>query len=101
MFLFVGIDTLHAGIATHYCHSSKIRELEQALINLENMDDIDNLLNAFCPKFESEFSLARYLTQINKCFSASTIEGILCYLEKDDSNWAKQTIKVSSLKFIT
>lgn len=92
--MFVGMDSLHGGIATHYCHSSKIRELEQALIKLENMADIDNVLNEFCPKIQSEFSLAKYLPQINKCFSASTIEGILSNLEKDGSDWAKRTVKV-------
>lgn len=87
---------MHGGIATHYCESSRISELEQALINLENVNDIECVLDKFCPKTDLEFSLAKYLPQINKCFSASTIEGILKNLEEEDTEWAKETIKVKA-----
>lgn len=92
---FVGIDVLHGGIATHYCESTKVAELERVLINLENVDDIENVLNEFCPKIVSAFSLAAHIDQINKCFSASKVEEILSNLEEDGSDWAKNTIKVS------
>lgn len=85
---------MHAGIATHYCESVKLAELEQALINLENIDDIGNVFNKFCPKFDSVFSLAACFEQINRCFDASAVEDILNNLEGDESEWAKQTIKV-------
>lgn len=88
---------MYAGIATHYCDSTKIDELEKALIALENVDDIENVLNEFCPNIESEFSLAKHMEQINKCFSASTVEGILNKLQEDGSEWAQQTIEVSLL----
>lgn len=92
--LISGIDVMHAGIATHYCESVKLTELEQALINLENIDDIGNVLNKFCPKIDSVFSLAAHFEQINRCFDASTVEDILKNLEEDETEWAKQTIKV-------
>lgn len=97
MFCHIGIDTLYAGIATHFCRSEKIHALEQALIDLENADDVECILNDFCtPMIDGgEFSLAKYLEQIDTCFSASTIEAILLNLENDGSDWAKQTIKVS------
>lgn len=92
---------MYAGIATHFCPSDKIQALEQALINLENANEIERVLNDFCPPMDGEFSLAKYLEQIDTCFSASTIEEILLNLNSDGSDWAKQTIKVSllSLKF--
>ena len=89
-----GIDALHGGIATHYCESAQIPELEQALINLDNVNDIETVLNKFCPKTNQEFSLAKYLPQINKCFNASTVEDILENLKEDGSEWAHDTIKV-------
>lgn len=98
-FIFIGIDALHGGIATHYCESTRISELEQALVNLKNADDIENVLNKFCPKIDLEFSLARHLNQINRCFDASTIEAILSNLEKDDTAWARQTIMVNLSHF--
>lgn len=88
---------MHSGIATHFCPSDKLQALEQALINLENVDEIERVLNDFCPHVAGEFSLAKYFKQINACFSASSIEEILLNLEMDGSDWAKQTIKVSSM----
>lgn len=96
---FLGIDALHGGIATHYCHSTRIPDLEYALTNLKNVDDIEEVLIAFCPKIESKFSLAKHLDQINKCFNASTVEEILSNLENDGTDWAKQTIKVNYSDF--
>lgn len=90
-----GIDTLYAGIATHFCHSEKLHALEKALIDLENVKEVERVLNEFCETGDGEFSLAKYLQQIDTCFSASTIEEILLNLENDGSDWAKQTIKVS------
>lgn len=88
---------MYAGIATHFCPSEKIQELEEALINLENPNEIERVLDNFCPPVDGEFSLSKYLEQIDTCFSASTIEEILLNLENDGSDWAKQTIKVSLL----
>lgn len=89
----VGIDVLHGGIATHYCESVRISQLEQALINLENVNDIEKVLDKYCPKIEAEFSLAKHLPLINKCFSSSTVEDILKNLEIDGSKFAKNTIQ--------
>lgn len=87
-------DVLYAGIATHYCESSKIPELEQALIGTKNNSDVENVLNKFCPKVNSEFNLANYQAQIDRCFNATTVEKILKNLESDKSEWAQQTRKV-------
>lgn len=86
---------MYAGIATHFCLSNKIQALEQALINLENVHEIERVLNDFCTNGNGEFSLAKYLKQIDACFSASTVEEILMNLDHDGSDWAMQTIKVS------
>lgn len=74
----------------------RIPHLEKALISLENVNDIETVLDEYCMKIESEFSLAKHLPQINKCFNASTIEEILRNLEMDGTEWARQTIAVSS-----
>lgn len=93
-----GKDVLNVGIATHYCDSSKIAEVEQAIIALKNANDVGNVLDKLCPSDNSsEFSLTKHLDQINKCFAAPTIEGILANLEKDKSEWAQKTIQVCML----
>lgn len=90
----IGQDVLHAGIATHYCESSEIPELEKTILALRKSDDIDGVINDFCPKPKSELSLTKHLDQIYESFDGSSVEEILQNLEKDNSDFAKQTIKV-------
>lgn len=90
----IGQDILHARIATHYCESSKIPEIENALLSIKNSNEVESLLNGLCPKPKSEFVLSKHLDQINKTFKASSMEEILGNLEKDNSEWSKRTIKV-------
>lgn len=85
---------LHAGIATHFCESSKIPELEKTLLSLKNTSDVDKVVQDFCPKPKSEFTFAKHLDKINNIFTATSIEEILNNLEKDNSEWAKQTNKL-------
>lgn len=89
----IGEDVWHAGIATHFCHSSKLPDIEKALLALKNPGEVERVLNQFCPIPKSEFSLSKHLEQI-KSFSASSVEGIIKNLEEDNSKWAKQTIEV-------
>lgn len=97
--IFLGQDVLHAGVATHYCESAKIPDIEKALLATKNSDDVDNVINDLCPMPKSEFILSKHLDQIDKAFSGSSIEEILSNLEKDNSEWAKQTIKVCANTF--
>lgn len=93
--IILGQDVFNAGLATHYCPSVKLPQLERALLDLKNTVDIDNVINKLCSNPSSEFNLSKHLDQINKCFDASSVEEVLCNLEKDNTQWAKQTIKVS------
>ncbi|XP_034127324.1 3-hydroxyisobutyryl-CoA hydrolase, mitochondrial isoform X2 [Drosophila guanche] len=87
-----GADAYYAGIATHYCDSSKIPELETALLNCPDADDVPELLENFHTQPEKPFSLQPVLKQINKNFAADSVEGILENLENDGSDWAKKTL---------
>ncbi|XP_017141254.1 3-hydroxyisobutyryl-CoA hydrolase, mitochondrial isoform X2 [Drosophila miranda] len=87
-----GADAFYAGIATHYCDSSKIPELETALLNCPDADDVPELLEKFHTKPEKPFSLQPVLEQINKNFSADSVEAILENLQNDGSDWAKKTL---------
>lgn len=69
-------------------------EIEKALLSLENSNEVEEVINRFCPKPKTEFTLNKHLDQINKTFDARSVEEILSNLEKDGSEWAKQTIKV-------
>ncbi|XP_030369437.1 3-hydroxyisobutyryl-CoA hydrolase, mitochondrial isoform X2 [Scaptodrosophila lebanonensis] len=88
-----GSDVYHAGIATHYCDSSKIPDLETALLNCPDADDVPELLQKFHCLPEKPFSLQPFLDQINKNFTADSVEGIIENLKSDGSDWAKKTLE--------
>ncbi|KAG4074273.1 hypothetical protein HA402_008682 [Bradysia odoriphaga] len=90
-FRLKGKDVLKSGIATHYCESSKLASLENDLVASNNFADVDAALAKYCIKDDSEFVLAKNLAEINRCFDASTVEGIIANLEKDGSEWALKT----------
>lgn len=91
---------MHAGVATHYCESAKIPDVEKALLATKDSNEVDNVINDMCPKPKSEFVLSKHLDQINKAFSGSTMEEILSNLEKDNSDWAQKTIKVQAIELM-
>lgn len=94
-FRLKGADVLHAGIATHFCASEKLPELEKSLLDVSNNNEIDEVLKKYCPRPDSEFCLKPHLEQINQCFGVQSVEEILQQLERDNSEWAQKTIKVT------
>lgn len=95
-FRLKGRDVQRAGIATHFCESERLPELEAALIDCGSSADVDRVLAKFCPADSSgTFILANHMAKINACFQADTVEGILNNLQCDGSDWAKETLKVS------
>lgn len=70
------VDVLLAGIATHYVPSEKLADLKHDLFTLPYCN-IDDILNKYQPKLNHEFSLAPYMSLIEHCFSAPTVEEII------------------------
>lgn len=87
---------MHAGIATHYCESKRMPALERALLQTKNSQEVDRVLDEFCPNTPLPNNLAKNLNRINECFDGSSVVEILNRLEKDESEWAKKTIKVGA-----
>lgn len=88
-----GEDVLKAGVATHYCESAKLGELEAALLNCEDVEVVPDILKKFNMPTNKDFVLQPLMEQINKCFSAECVEGIVENLKCDGSDWAKKTIE--------
>lgn len=88
-----GPDVLKAGIATHYCKSSKLNELEKEILKCATPHELTAVLNKFNEKDEKEFSLGPYLSKINHCFSGSSVEEIFNRLELDGTEWAMKTLE--------
>lgn len=91
-----GSDVLKAGVATHYIESKDIKNLEQSLLTCKDDKCIKETLDRVCVQNIKEFSLQPYLETINKCFAGNTMEEIMSLLEKDGSDFAKNTIKTLS-----
>lgn len=89
-----GSDVFKAGIATHYCDSSKLADLETALLNCPDADDVESILKEHHQNVEKPFSLQPHLEQINKCFAAECVEEIIANLKQDGSEWALKTVEV-------
>ncbi|KAK2749472.1 hypothetical protein FQN57_006406 [Myotisia sp. PD_48] len=104
-----GVQTFYAGVATHYMHSSVLASLTSRLSELvfKDYDSLQTrleLVNSTIAEFtislptlkEEPMLLAGSLRRsIDRCFSASTVEGILDALknEKEHPEWAAKTLK--------
>ncbi|XP_059621093.1 3-hydroxyisobutyryl-CoA hydrolase, mitochondrial isoform X2 [Phlebotomus argentipes] len=88
-----GRDVEKSGVATHFCDSKKIPELEAELCKCSSDQEVSQTLAKFCPKDSTEFVLEKYMSQINECFSGATVEEILQRLRKDNSEWAQGILK--------
>lgn len=95
-----GTDVYKAGIATHFCESSKLKDLEKELISCTNPEsNVADILNKFSneslPK-NVEFSLCPYVEKIDSYFSAKTVEEIFKNLETDGTEWATKLLETLS-----
>ncbi|XP_026670784.1 3-hydroxyisobutyryl-CoA hydrolase, mitochondrial isoform X1 [Ceratina calcarata] len=91
-----GIDVFLAGIATHFVPSAKLSDLKQDLLTIEQ-PDVKEVLNKYQPeRLNQEFSLAPYMSKIDKCFSVSSIEELIQRLKEDNSEWAEKTLNMLS-----
>ncbi|XP_034937617.1 3-hydroxyisobutyryl-CoA hydrolase, mitochondrial [Chelonus insularis] len=86
-----GEDVKLAGIATHFVPSTKLEALTEALL-APGDEEVGKIINKFENPSSREFSLEKHLKQIDHCFSANTVEGIIDNLKKDDSEWAKEVL---------
>lgn len=71
-----GVDVLLAGIATHFVPSERLEDLKTDLLASQETN-IEKILNEYQPNLNHEFSLAPHMSQIENCFSASSVEEII------------------------
>lgn len=89
-----GSDVFKAGIATHYIESKDLNQVEEALLESTNDQDVKNVLSKFSKQDCADFSLQPVLNQIEKCFAPNTMEEIVSKLKSDGSKWAEDTLKL-------
>lgn len=109
-----GVQSLYAGIATHYIHSSVLGNMTQRLSELVFKDYASvrerlNLVNQTISEFstglpsmqEEPILLAGNLRQaIDRCFQYNTVEEIFQALEKEteQKEWAQKTLDTLSIR---
>jgi 3-hydroxyisobutyryl-CoA hydrolase len=89
-----GADVKRTGIATHYVSSSNLTNLENKLYQANDLDEkqIELIINNFDEKVTGEYDVSK----ISKIFSEPSLERIIEKLEQDNSDWAKQQLKLLS-----
>ncbi|XP_043478549.1 3-hydroxyisobutyryl-CoA hydrolase, mitochondrial [Leptopilina heterotoma] len=88
-----GIDVYLAGLATHFVPKNQLDELVETLLNSKN-GNVEEILNNYQPKdLNQEFTLESRMKEINRCFSAQTIEEIIEKLQAEKSQWGDSVIE--------
>lgn len=87
-----GADVKRTGIATHYTNSSNLEKLENRLYeeNELSFEKVNLILGEFNERLEGEYDSSK----IAQIFNASSLEEIIQNLEKDNSDWSKQQLKL-------
>jgi 3-hydroxyisobutyryl-CoA hydrolase len=87
-----GQDVKKVGIATHFVSGSNLESLENVFLQSSdlNSDRVDEILRRHDEKVADDYDTSH----ITRCFSANRLEDILQNLEKDNSEWAKQQLKL-------
>ncbi|KAJ6033255.1 hypothetical protein N7499_009521 [Penicillium canescens] len=107
-----GVQTLYAGIATHYLHSSVLANVTQRLSELtfpdhvelpERLHTVNKTMAEFSlglPPLEEEPMLmaGSLRTAIDRCFAFNTVEEIFQALEQETEHkeWAQKTLETLS-----
>ncbi|KAK5621659.1 hypothetical protein CRENBAI_022043, partial [Crenichthys baileyi] len=101
-FRLKGRDVQRAGVATHFVESKKIPELEKELVDLKSPSDADvsRLLESFQKQSNLDsdkgFVLDKHISDIDRLFGSSSVEGIVQNLKADGSEFARKQAETLS-----
>jgi len=96
-------DCLHVGLATHYLPAEKVKVLLESVKGLNDevgrvsvlTELLDELRGSNDPPNADASVIIPHENAIEKCFSASSLEGVFLALSTyaDDKEWAERTLK--------
>ncbi|XP_063355908.1 3-hydroxyisobutyryl-CoA hydrolase, mitochondrial [Pelmatolapia mariae] len=101
-FRLKGRDVQRAGVATHFVESKKIPDLQKELVDLKSpsAEDVFRVLDSYQSQSsldaEKPFILKKHLSDIDRLFSASSVEGIVNNLKTEGSEFAKKQTETLS-----
>ncbi|XP_042349953.1 3-hydroxyisobutyryl-CoA hydrolase, mitochondrial [Plectropomus leopardus] len=101
-FRLKGRDVQRAGVATHFVESKKIPDLEKELVDLKSpsAEDVSRVLDSYQKQSsldsEKPFVLDKHMSDIDRLFSSSSVEGIVQNLKADGSEFANKQAETLS-----
>uniref|UniRef100_A0A3B4G204 3-hydroxyisobutyryl-CoA hydrolase n=1 Tax=Pundamilia nyererei TaxID=303518 RepID=A0A3B4G204_9CICH len=101
-FRLKGRDVQRAGVATHFVESKKIPDLQKELVDLKSpsAEDVSRVLDSYQSQSsldaEKPFILKKHVSDIDRLFSSSSVEGIVKNLKTDGSEFAKKQTETLS-----
>uniref|UniRef100_A0A8C5GJW8 3-hydroxyisobutyryl-CoA hydrolase n=1 Tax=Gouania willdenowi TaxID=441366 RepID=A0A8C5GJW8_GOUWI len=101
-FRLKGRDVMRAGVATHFVESKKVPEMENELVDLKSpsTENISKLLDSYQDQSqldaEKPFVLESHISDIDRLFSSSSVEGIVGNLRADGSEFANKQLETLS-----
>ena len=96
-----GLDSMFAGIGTHFIENEKIELVYEEIINKKNYNNefIDKLLHKNSKSFlANESSLFKDIDNIKKHFCKNTLKEIFDSLKLENSEWTKNILSILSKK---
>ncbi|CAG5865966.1 unnamed protein product [Menidia menidia] len=97
-----GRDVQRAGIATHFVESKKVPDLEKEILNLKSPSDseVSRVLEFFQDQSSLDsgkpFVLDKHVSDIDRLFSSTSVEGIVQNLRADGSEFAQKQAEILS-----
>ncbi|KAJ0717200.1 putative 3-hydroxyisobutyryl-CoA hydrolase [Helianthus annuus] len=95
-----GVEMIACGLATHYAHSTKVREIEECLKNLVTDDPsvIETSLEKYSDfDYPDNNSVLKRLEMVDKCFGHDSVEEIIDALESEGAKtrdvWCESALK--------
>ncbi|KAM9710739.1 3-hydroxyisobutyryl-CoA hydrolase, mitochondrial [Menidia menidia] len=97
-----GRDVQRAGVATHFVESNKVPDLEKEILNLKSPSDseVSRVLEFFQDQSSLDsgkpFVLDKHVSDIDRLFSSTSVEGIMQNLRADGSEFAQKQAEILS-----
>lgn len=99
-FRLKGRDVHRAGVATHFVDSNKMSGLEQELVKCPSVEDVSKVLDLYQSQstlgLDKPFVLEKHIADINRLFSAHSVESIMEGLRAEGSEFATKQAETLS-----
>ena len=96
-----GADSLYLGLATHVVASDALQALDETLLAADLGGDVQGIVDRQLAESATDLGpapLAAHQAEIDRCFTAGSVEEIVANLEAEGSDWAAETLETLAQK---